>query len=67
MTFVMQSLYEDIWRYAEMAINSGGQVVIQQEYSNATPDVIVTITNVDQLSDLKSKYDKIYLRLIKNG
>jgi len=66
-TLNQATFFDDIWRYAEMAIKSGGNVVIQQEYTNAPPDVIVTVTNVNQLAELKTKYDNIYLRLVKNG
>lgn len=61
------TFYDEVWRCAEMAVKSGGRVVIQQEYTNAAPDVIVTISDVGQLSSLKTKFDKISLRLIKNG
>ena len=57
-TLNQDTFYDEIWRYAEVAVKSGGQVVIQQEYSNAAPDIIVTISDVAQLLGLKTKYDK---------
>jgi hypothetical protein len=59
------SFYNDAWHIAEMAIREGRKVVLQQEFRNAFPEVLAFITNLEQLSELKAKYDKVCLRVEK--
>ncbi|MCT7466328.1 hypothetical protein N5T78_07040 [Aliarcobacter cryaerophilus] len=47
---------KDLENLAKDVISKNGRVVIQQEYSNAIPDHVVTIENLSQLDEFLKSY-----------
>ena len=47
---------KDLENLAKDVISKNGRVVIQQEYSNAIPDHVVTIENLSQLDEFLKPY-----------
>ncbi len=60
------SFQSSIWNCAIDVVKHGRKVVIQREFENAPPEIIVVISDIKELEEAKSKFDCLNIRINGN-